>query len=122
MRVGAVGWRAIAVSIACTVLLAVGASLYFAQGKDTRVAFFSEAQLEAISPHIESGYRNGKGTGPAFVGTLRADWKTLSADQREASGRAIEEALLAQGISEFMFFDKRRQLMLRYAKGQLAVH
>lgn len=122
MSVGAVSWRAVAVSIVCAVALAVGASLYFTESKNTKVAFFSEEQLEEISPHIESGYRNGKGVGPAFVGTLRAQWETLPAAEREASGRAIEKALLAQGISEFMFFDKRRQLMLQYAEDRLVVH
>ena len=122
VRVGAASWRALAISITCAVALAVGASFYFGDEKNAKVAFFSEQQLEEISPYIESGYRNGRGEGPAFVGTLRAQWETLSAAEREASGRAIEEALLAEGISEFMFFDERRQLMLRYAKGQLAVH
>jgi hypothetical protein len=122
VKVGTLGWRAVAVSMACAVALAVGASLYFGGEEHAKVAIFSEEQLEEISPHIESGYRNGRGTGPAFVGTLRAHWESLSPEQREASGRAIEKALLAQGVSEFIFFDKRRRLMLRYDEGQLAVH
>jgi len=122
VKLGATSWRAIAACAACAVALAVGASLYFTGNENTKVAFFSARQLAEISPYVESGYRNGKGQGPAFVGTLRPRWEALSSAEREASGRAIEQALVAQGITEFMFFDKRRQLMLRYAQGHLAVH
>lgn len=118
----AVSWRALAASVVCAAVLAIGASFFFTGGKNTKVAFFSEKQLREISPYVESGYRNGKGEGPAFVGTLGAQWEQLPASEREASGQAIEKALLAQGVSEFMFFDKKRRLKLQYAEGRLAVH
>jgi hypothetical protein len=122
VSVGAAGWRSVAVSLLCAVALAVGASMYFTEAKNPKVDFFSPAQLAKISPQIESGYRNGKGEGPAFVGTLRPQWEALSTEEREALGHAIQEALAAQGISEFMFFDERRELKLRYAAGRLAVY
>jgi len=122
VSVGMAGWRSAAAAIAMAGVLAIGANMYFTAGEDSRVAFYSERQLGKISPHIESGYRNGEGEGPAFVGTLRAQWEGLSAADREASAHAIEEALLDRGISKFMFFDKRRELKLQYADGRLAIH
>jgi hypothetical protein len=122
VRVGTMSGRQVVTAIALAGVLAIGASMYFTGGTNSKVAFYSERQLEVVSPHIESGYRNGRGEGPAFVGTLRPQWDALSAAEREASAHAIEAALLEQGISEFMFFDERRQLKLRYTHGRLAIH
>jgi hypothetical protein len=122
VSVGMESWRSAAAAIALVGALAIAATMYFSGGEDSRVAFYSEQQLGKISPHIESGYRNGRGEGPAFVGTLRAQWESLSPADREASAHAIEDALLERGISEFMFFDKGRELKLRYANGRLAIH
>jgi len=122
VRVGAASGREVVAAIALAGVLAIGASMYFTGGTNSKVSVYSERQLEVVSPHIESGYRNGKGEGPAFVGTLRPQWDALSTAEREASAHAIEAALLEQGISEFMFFDERRQLKLRYAQGRLAIH
>lgn len=122
VKAGMASARGVAVTIALAGVLAIGASVCFGGREDSKLAFYPARELEWISPHIESGYRNGEGEGPAFVGTLRPQWDALSAAEREASAREIEEALLAQGISEFMFFDGRRQLKLRYEQGRLAIH
>jgi hypothetical protein len=115
-------WPAVAASIVCAIALGAGANYLFASEEDTGVAFFSEGQLEAVSIYIASGYRNGRGDGPAFVGTLRPQWAELSPVERSELGQAIEKKLLAQGISEFMLFDGRRELMLQRSKGRLEVH
>lgn len=115
-------WPVVAASIACVVALGFGVNLVFSGDRDAKVAFFSDDQLEEISIYVESGYRNGKGAGPAFVGTLRPQWEALSALEREEFGHAIEKKLLAQGILEFMLFDKQRELMLHHSKGRLEIH
>jgi len=114
-------WPLVAASIACVVALGVGVNLVFTGDRDAKVAFFSDDQLEEISIYVESGYRNGKGAGPAFVGTLRPQWGALSPVEREEFGHAIEKKLLAQGISEFMFFDTQRELMLHHSNGRLEI-
>lgn len=96
----------------------VGLAQLRAPGR-SNVEIYSEAELHMISPMLSSGYRNGHGAGPLFIGTLDDRWHELPRSRRPALAREIAEALGDDGVTRVMLFDQRRALRVHFAEGRL---
>jgi len=107
-------------------LLVMGASLAAVLLLATRVGWLgtggdvqtlSEADLGAISAQLDSGYRDRDGTGTLFVGTVGADWKDLSSEEREQNAREIVSRLGESGLHEVLLYDDHQRVALHAAEG-----
>ena len=69
--------------------------------------------LDAVSPHLARGGRNGGGEGPAFVGTLEDTWSGLDDAQRTEAALDLVASLRAAGVREIMVYDDDGRLRLQ---------
>lgn len=69
--------------------------------------------LEAVSPYLAKGKRNGEGLGRAFVGTIDDDWVELATDDRETAAEELVNALRGQGVREIMIYDDAQRLRIQ---------
>jgi hypothetical protein len=84
-----------------------------ASGRSVR--HLAEAELDALSPHLEFAYRNGSGSGPLFVGTLAEAWEGLTAAEREQSARHLSVVLRRGGVREMILYDAARRIAVHAA-------
>lgn len=89
-----------AVAVGSVLAVVVGSFLF--SGDLDRLG---DSELDALSPYLASGARNGEGQGPAFVGEIEENWLALSADAQRASAAGLVDALRAQGVREVMVYD-----------------
>lgn len=110
--------RALALAGLLLAVVGAGALRWWARG-NADVRIYGNAELAAISPHLLSGYRNGLGYGPMFIGTLRSEFARLPHERRvEATTRAAR-ALEGEGVREIFLFDETRRLQAHWAAGRL---
>jgi hypothetical protein len=84
------------------------------------VEVYSAERLAAISPLLDSGYRDGLGFGKTFIGTLGAEFPKLPRPRRDEAGREIARSLGDLGVREVLLFDARRRLLFHWENGRLA--
>jgi hypothetical protein len=106
---------------AAMVFLAFAAAITFhvMSSSTSNVDVMSRAELAVMSPHLESGYRNGFGLGPLFIGTVGRSWDGVPQANRVPEAEALGEFLQGKGISEVMLFDSKRRLQMHYKRGVL---
>jgi len=98
-------------------VLAITLGSFFFSGDLDRL---SGSELDALSPYLASGARNGEGQGPAFVGEIEDDWLTLSVDAQRQSAADLVGGLRAQGVREIMVYDDDGSLRIQ-ALGEQSV-
>jgi len=81
------------------------------------IHYLTPDELAQISPHLASGYRDGKGNGPAFFGILKSQWAELSAAEKREDAELVIMALGSSGVREVMVFDDIRRLKIQGANG-----
>ena len=106
-------------SIAGGVVLAalVAAVLVSWIGADPTIHSVPRAELQALSTALDSGYRDQRGAGPLFIGTVGADWEFLSPDQRERNAWEIVDQLTDSGVREIVLYGSERRIAMHYADG-----
>ncbi len=62
-------------------------------------------ELEFVSSYLTQGERNGRGSGPAFVGTLDEAWNALPLEHREISAHELVSRLRRRGVNQIMIYD-----------------
>ncbi len=118
---GLFSWqRAAAAALCLVVASAVLVQAFGGRMLDPDLARFGGEELRAISSHLASGYRNGEGRGPAFVGTLDDSWLELSTQDRSREAEALVGALRGRGVSQVMVYDDDDRLRIQ-ALGTQAV-
>jgi hypothetical protein len=117
----AAGRRAVARASLYAAALAIAVSLagfrLWSRGGGN-VDFYTSEQLAAISPHLETGYRDGLGLGKTFIGTVRDDFGRLPRPKREGVSTDVARSLESLGVREVFLFDSRRQLLLHWRDGR----
>jgi hypothetical protein len=106
--------RELAKAAVGALLLAVALAIYLLPDSESNIVVFSAADLAAVSPWLETGYRNRDGIGPLFIGTLKEGWLDEPDRVRAASGREIGESLSHIGVKQVMLFDGLRRLQVHY--------
>jgi hypothetical protein len=110
--------RMIGVIGAFAVLIALG--LHLSASKDPRsVRVMEPESIAELSPHLESGYRDGLGNGPTFIGTVRDSWRSLSVDAQREETSSVGTRLRWTGVREIMLFDGQRRLRARWVGGEV---
>jgi hypothetical protein len=89
-------------------------------GAPGTVEVYSAERLAAISPLLDSGYRDGLGFGKTFIGTLGTEFMKLPRPRREEAEREIAGSLGELGVREVLLFDARRRLLFHWRNGRLA--
>lgn len=74
---------------------------------------WSTNQLESVSPYLESGHRNGEGTGPAFAGQIAHQWEGLPFSVREASAEDLVRRLREIGVEQIMVYGSDRRVRIQ---------
>jgi hypothetical protein len=106
-------------STAAGVVLAalVGVGLFSWLGADPIIHSVPRSELQALSPALDSGYRDQRGAGPLFIGTVAADWEFLPPDQRERNAWEIVDQLTDSGVREIVLYGSERRIAMHYADG-----
>ena len=106
---------------AAMIFLAFAAAITFhvMSSSTSNVDVMSRAELAVMSPHLESGYRNGFGLGPIFIGTVGRRWDGIPKGRRVPEAEALGDFLETKGVSEGMLFDAKRRLQMHYKRGVL---
>jgi hypothetical protein len=101
------------------VLLLVGALQLRSTSDEDGVLNIPTRAMKAVSPYLESAYRDNNGYGTKFFGTVTDDWDNKGElFQREEAIR-IGQMLATTGVEQVMLFDKRRRLRAHYVRGTL---
>ncbi len=79
-------------------------------GAETTIREMSRAELAELSIYLESGYRDGKGEGPLFVGHVSERWETLSAAEKRREAEALVAPLYDASVSQVMVYGPRRTI------------
>lgn len=79
---------------------------------------FTREQLAALSPFLESGYRNTLGETNEFVGSLTPAWDYLSPEQRLRVTAEIGLALRDAGVQGAVLKDRFHRVNARFARGR----
>lgn len=113
-------WRTVAViaGLGITVAVAVAAALNVTD-PEANVTVYTQSELLEVSQFLAAGSRNGKGSGPIFIGTVNEGWNSASAKLREESAEAIGRKLQLSGVTSVMLFDTERRLQLQYKSGEI---
>jgi hypothetical protein len=100
-------WRELAMGLALVTSIGAAAGLQLWLGSGSNVELYSSDRLTHLSAYLESGYRDGHGQGPTFIGRLTDAWGALPRERREELGADLVRNLEMQGISRVMLFDGR---------------
>ena len=101
------------------ILLLMGALQLRPTANEDGVLTIPTRAMKAVSPYLESAYRDNNGYGTKFFGTVTDDWDNKGElFQREEAIR-IGEMLSTTGVQHVMLFDKRRRLRAHYVRGTL---
>jgi hypothetical protein len=69
---------------------------------------------------LASAYRDGKRSGPLFIGTVTADWSRLSPPAQKRSADEILAKLGPSGVRELMLYDSANRLVVHQATSSRA--
>lgn len=106
----ALPWKTLArIAVGVVIVLAcAGVALQYAM-TDGELEHYPQDVLLELSPYLASGRRNGRGSGPAFVGTLHTQtWEALDADAQREAATALVARLRGLGVSQVMIYDAVR--------------
>jgi len=103
-------------ALAVLFVLALVVSLLWSPGR--RADAYTAEQLAAISPFLESGYRNELGETQEFIGRLTPAWDYLKADQRQRVTAEIGVAMAERGVVGVVLKDRWNRVHARYARGR----
>jgi len=111
--------RDVVKAIVMAASLAGAVAIFFATRITGTVDIFTAEELAALSPYLESGYRNDHGLGPLFIGTLKDSWAQVPAQKQQQATLKTAETLRQMGVQDMMLFDKQRRLQahLRLRRG-----
>ena len=99
---------------------AAALGLYFSGRADPRsVRVLPSDAVAELSSFLESGYRDGLGNGPTFVGTVGREWQALSNELQRGEITRIASRLRWTGVREIMLFDPERRLRGRWVTGEI---
>ena len=77
------------------------------------VRVLSDRNLAAVSPVLQTGYRDRAGTGPLFIGTVGSSWESMAAPTRRSIARTIVDRLSGAGVREVLLYDHALRLVAR---------
>ncbi len=105
--------------LAAGIVIAVctGLGLFAWIGSIPTVENLPRSQLHSVSTVLDSGYRDQRGTGPLFIGSVAADWEFLRPEQRETSAWEIIDHLTEAGVHEILLYGAERRIAMHYAEG-----
>jgi len=83
-------------------------------------AIYSQEDLAAISPFLESGYRAEQAGQPVFVGRLHPSWDYLGTPERQEVAGAIGQRFQAEGVSGVALSDAMRRRQVEWQNGELS--
>ncbi len=109
------GYRPIAAG--GVIAVCTGFGLFAWMDSRTAVQSLPRSQLEVVSTVLDSGYRDQRGAGRLFVGTVAADWEVLRPEQRESSAWQIIDRLTEAGVREILLYGAERRVAMHYADG-----
>lgn len=112
-------WRAVAVIAGLGLTVAVAAALNRTEDPGASVTAYTQSELLEVSPFLAAGSRNGKGSGPIFIGTVNEGWGSVGPNLREEVAEAIGRKLQLSGVTSVMLFDSERRLQLQYKGGRI---
>jgi hypothetical protein len=84
---------------------------------DENIRVLSDLDLNGYSAYLASGYRDGLGTGPLFVGTVNRDWKQLSEGDRAIAADEMRSRFQGFGLREAMVYDENLRMVLHFTEG-----
>lgn len=108
-------------ALAALVLLFAVTSVNLLGGRPTTVETLDAGALAAVSPLLESAYRNDHGRGDVVIGRLDADagWPALASERRLAAAREIVGRFESAGVREVMIYGPRGKLEIHSVAGTL---
>ena len=106
------GWPRVAMSLVLGVLL-VAWAVSFSGQRPAGLAGLSVAELQSLSPYLESGGRTLDGKGPGFVGIFDERWAELPEEPQRAAAESLVARLRSSGISQIVIRDDRDRVRLQ---------
>ena len=106
------GWPRVAMSLVLGVLIVAWAVSFTGQ-RPAALAGLSVAELQSLSPYLESGGRTLDGTGPGFVGIFDERWAELPEAPQRAAAESLVARLRSSGISQIVIRDDRDRVRLQ---------
>lgn len=118
---GGTGRRRLVAQLTVLALVAavgIGAFAWKIRPSAGTVRTLSKHQLQLVSTELQSGYRNQRGHGSLFVGTVNTSWKGLSQAARQEKAQEMVKRLRQEGVRRVMLFDGQHRLEVEYDEGQ----
>ena len=106
------GWPRVAISFVAGVAL-VAWAISFSGQPPAGLSGLSGAELQRLSPYLESGGRTLDGTGPGFVGQFDERWSELPEAPQRAAAESLVARLRSSGVSQIVIRDDRDRVRLQ---------
>ena len=104
-------WARISQATFATILVVIAGNIFLNANGDLDP--WTREELEIVSPYLTKGSRNQSGAGPAFIGRIDEDWRSLPKVERLEAANLLVLRLRELGLNQIMIYDRKGELRIQ---------